>query len=163
MNQETTIDRDQFRGALSRWASGVTVVTAAGSLGPVGLTASAFSSLSLDPPLVLVCVGKDGASHDPVTAAEGFAVHLLSDAQEGLSSRFARAGEGKFSDLSWEVGPFGVPLLGGSLARLVCERDGVHDGGDHTILVGRVVEAEISGGRPLLYWMGGYRGLAPKS
>lgn len=141
----------------------MTVVTAHGSLGPVGLTASAFSSLSLDPPLILVCVGKDGASHDPVVAADGFAVHLLSESQESLSNRFARAGEDKFSDIAWEAGPFGAPLLGGSLARLACKRENVFDGGDHSILVGRVIDAELSGGRPLLYWMGGYRGLAPSA
>jgi flavin reductase (DIM6/NTAB) family NADH-FMN oxidoreductase RutF len=161
MNSSPAIEQDQFRGALSRWASGVTVVTAAGSLGPVGLTASAFSSLSLDPPLILVCVGKDGASHDPVVGAEGFAVHLLSEDQERLSNRFARAGQDKFSDATWEPGPFGAPLLEGALARLVCQRDAVVDGGDHSILIGRVIEVEFSGGRPLLYWMGGYRGITP--
>jgi flavin reductase (DIM6/NTAB) family NADH-FMN oxidoreductase RutF len=106
-------------------------------------------------------VGREGASHDPVTVAAGFAVHLLSEDQEELSSRFARGGEDKFSLTDWTPGPFGAPLMDGALARLVCERERVVDGGDHSILIGRVVEAELSGGRPLLYWMGGYRGITP--
>lgn len=161
MSTTRTVAANDFRAALARWASGVTVVTAAGPDGPVGLTASAFTSLSLDPPLVLVCVGQAGASHDPVIAAPGFAVHLLGEDQEHLSARFARARDDRFTETEWEPGPFGAPLIPGCLARLVCARESAFEGGDHTILVGRVTDVELDDGRPLVYWMGGYRGLTP--
>lgn len=148
---------EEFRAALSRWASGVTVVTARGPDGPVGLTASSFSSLSLHPPLVLVCVGQASFTHDALVQAEGFAVHVLRADQRSWSERFARRGEDRFAGLELETGPYGAPLIDGTLARLVCERHDVALGGDHTILMGRVIRAEVADGGPLLYWSGGYR------
>ena len=156
-----SVDAAQFRDALARWASGVTIVTATGARGPVGITASAFSSLSLEPPLVLVCVGRESGSHDDLVGAERFAVHVLEEGQEELSSRFARAGGEKFVGVDWSDGSSGVPLLPGALAQIVCTRERSFDGGDHTILVGHVVSVEVSDGRPLLYWAGGYRSLRP--
>lgn len=150
------VSPDDFRAALSRWASGVTVVTAAG---PVGMTVSAFSSLSLDPPLVLVSLARSAATHDPVLAADGFAVHILEDDQAEMSTRFASPVD-RFDGLGFEVGPFGAPLLHGGVARLVCERHATADGGDHTILIGRVVQVDVRAGEPLLYYRGAYRGLA---
>ncbi|MCU0308121.1 MAG: flavin reductase family protein [Thermoleophilia bacterium] len=155
------VDPDAFRDALSRWASGVTVVTARGPEGRVGLTASAFSSLSLHPPLILVCIGHASSAHDVLCAAEGFAVHLLREDQQDVSNRFARSSEDKFAGLEVETGAFGAPLLDDVLARMVCERHDVFDGGDHSILVGRVLGAETHDATPLLYWRGGYRALTP--
>ncbi|MEQ8835017.1 MAG: flavin reductase family protein [Miltoncostaeaceae bacterium] len=148
-----------FRDALARWASGLTVVTARHDGEPVGMTAASFSSLSLDPPLVLVCVARSAYSHDPLVGAPGFAVHILGSGQEEMSSRFASAGAEKFDGLDDERGPFDVPLLPYGVARLVCERHEALAGGDHTILVGRVVSTELAGTDPLLYCNRGYHRL----
>ncbi len=155
-----SISPEVFRDALALWASGVTVITSDSPDGPQGMTAASFSSLSLDPPLVLVCIARHAYSHDPMLAAPGFAVHVLSRAQEDLSTRFAKAGDEKFSPRDWTTGTFGAPILPLGVARLVCARHAALDGGDHTILVGRVVEAEMSTEPPLLYWDRGYRSIA---
>lgn len=151
MAQPPSVDPQDFRDALARWASGVTVVTARHDGQPHGMTVASFSSLSLDPPLVLVCVARGAYSHDPLVAAEGFAVHVLGSEQEDMSARFAHAGAEKFEGLPDERGPFGVPLLPAGVARLVCARHSELDGGDHTILVGRVIATELAGTDPLLY------------
>jgi flavin reductase (DIM6/NTAB) family NADH-FMN oxidoreductase RutF len=149
-----------FREAMSRWASGVTVVTAAGPDGPAGMTASAFSSLSLDPPLILVCVAHSSTQHDALVGAVGFAVHFLALDQHELSNHFAKSGGDKFAGLEHRPGPFGAPLLDDVHARLVCAREDTPPGGDHTILIGRVVEIDLSDGQPLLHWNRSYRRLA---
>ena len=151
------VDGPVFRDAMSRWASGVTVVTAAGRDGPAGMTASAFSSLSLEPPLVLVCVAHSSTQHDDLIAAPGFAVHLLDVDQRHLSDRFAQKGGDKFAGIPHEIGPFGAPLLDLGLARLVCERENAPVAGDHTILIGRVLHAELSDGDPLVHYSRAYR------
>lgn len=158
MSVPSDVSPDDFKAALSRWASGVTIVTAAG---PVGMTVSAFSSLSLDPPLILVSLAHAANMHDPVLAADGFAVHILEDDQQELSNRFASPVD-RFDSLVHDIGPFGTPLLHGGVARLVCQKHAVADGGDHTILIGRVVQVDTRAGEPLLYYRGSYRGLAPR-
>ncbi len=157
------VDPEDFKAALGLWASGITVVTAKGPDGPVGITASAFSSLSLHPPLVLVCVGRASYHHEHFIEAPGFGVHILGSEQEEVSNTFAFKREERFAGLEVTDGPFGVPLLPGALARLTCERHEVLAGGDHSILIGRVVAAEVTEGEPLMWWKGGYRGLAPGS
>jgi flavin reductase ActVB len=152
-----SVSPDDFKAALSRWASGVTVVTAAG---PVGMTVSAFSSLSLEPPLVLVSLAAAAATCEAIAGADGFAVHILDDGQSAVSSRFASPGD-RFDGIQWTPGPFGAPLLHGGVARLVCERHDTAEGGDHVILIGRVVQVDAYAGEPLLYYRSGYRGLAP--
>jgi flavin reductase (DIM6/NTAB) family NADH-FMN oxidoreductase RutF len=154
------VDPDDFKAALGRWASGITVVTAAGPEGPVGLTVSAFSSLSLHPPLVLVCIGMASWTHDSVVNAPGFGVHILAADQEEVSNTFAFSREDRFKDLPWEGGHHDVPMLGGALARLVCERHQVVEAGDHRILIGRVLQADVTDADPLAWWKGGYRQLA---
>ena len=146
-----SVSENEFRDTLARWASGVTVVTARHDGEPVGMTAASFSSLSLDPPLVLVCVARSAQAHDGLVSAPGFAIHVLGAAQAEMSALFARPGAEKFAEYADEAGPFGVPLLPFGVARLVCEAHSALDGGDHTILVGRVVSAERSGTDPLLY------------
>jgi flavin reductase (DIM6/NTAB) family NADH-FMN oxidoreductase RutF len=143
-----------FRAALSCWASGVSIFTAPG---PVGLTVSSFSSLSLEPPLILGCIAKSTGAHDALVAAPTFAVHLLASDQRDLSKRFAGPIEERFADLDYAAGSDNVPLLSGALARLVCRQESVTEGGDHTILVGRVVEVESSQGEPLVYYSRDYR------
>lgn len=157
VSRPESVSPDDFKAALSRWASGVTIVTAAG---PVGMTVSAFSSLSLDPPLITVALARAAATCEAVVAAEGFAVHILEDDQSELSGRFAGPGE-RFDGLVWTPGPFGAPLMHGGVARLVCDRHSTADGGDHIILIGRVVQVDAFAGEPLLYYRGGYRSLAP--
>jgi flavin reductase ActVB len=149
----------EFRNALSRWASGVTVVTARDEQGPIGMTVSSLSSLSLDPPLVLVCVARSALSHAGLVSADGFAVHILSHDQRDLSELFAQAGAAKFEKFPDERGLFDAPLLPFGIARLQCAHEAAHDGGDHTILVGRVLRIELAGADPLIYCNRGYHGL----
>ena len=138
----------------------MTVVTARNGDGPVGMTASSFSSLSLDPPLVLLCVAHHSSSHDGLVNADGFAVHILGRSQEDLSVLFARPGRTKFELFPDERGPFDAPLLPFGVARLCCAHEAAHPGGDHTILVGRVIRTELADEEPLLYGDRDYRGLA---
>lgn len=156
------VDPDAFKAALGQWPSGITVVTADGPDGPVGLTASAFSSLSLHPPLVLVCVGMASWTHDIVVGAPGFGVHILKASQEEISNTFAFSRDDRFKDLTVTAGHHGVPMLEGALTRLVCERHQVVEAGDHSILVGRVLEAEVADGDPLVWFRGGYWGVTPR-
>lgn len=146
------VSAHEFRDALARWASGVTVVTAHHDGEPVGMTAASFSSLSLDPPLVLVCVAHSARSHEGLVGAAGFAVHVLGSDQDEMSRRFAEPGAEKFRAYPEETGPFDAPLLPAGVARLCCARHAALDGGDHTILVGRVISTEILGDDPLVYY-----------
>jgi flavin reductase (DIM6/NTAB) family NADH-FMN oxidoreductase RutF/pimeloyl-ACP methyl ester carboxylesterase len=154
-------DARTFRDALGCFATGVTIITAMGPDGkPIGLTANSFTSVSLDPPLLLVCIA-NGASSAPILQhAERFAVNVLQIGQQPTSNRFAGKGEDRFANTPWDVGEFGTPVLTGSLSSFECERDAVHDGGDHFILVGRVLKAMFEPRRdPLLYFRGKYRRL----
>jgi flavin reductase (DIM6/NTAB) family NADH-FMN oxidoreductase RutF len=152
------VSPEAFRNALARWASGVTVITAREDDGPVGMTAASFSSLSLDPPLILVCIAHSARSHHTLTTAEGFIVHVLSHEQQHFSRRFSTPGS-KFEDLETGEGLFGAPLLPLGTARLECERYAALEGGDHTILIGRVRSAESTEAEPLVYWDRSYRGV----
>ena len=158
MLDSQSVSPDDFKAALSRWASGVTVVTAAG---PIGMTVSAFSSLSLDPPLVMVSLAKSAATHDQLVGSSGFAVHILEDDQREMSSRFASPVD-RFDGLAWDEGPFGAPLMHGGVARLACASHATADAGDHTILIGRVIQVDVNAGEPLLYYRGAYRELSPR-
>ncbi|KTE44923.1 MULTISPECIES: alpha/beta fold hydrolase [unclassified Sphingopyxis] len=154
-------DARTFRDALGCFATGVTVVTAICPDGtPVGLTANSFTSVSLDPPLLLVCIANNAGSAPYLRDAERFAVNVLQIGQQPTSNRFAGKGEDRFGLTPWEVGEYGTPVLTGSLSSFECSRDAVHDGGDHFILVGRVLKAIFEPRRdPLLYFRGKYRKL----
>lgn len=151
---------EHFKAAVSRFASGVTVVTVSASGTLHGMTASAFSSLSLDPPLVLVCVAREAWMHDLLTGAEGFGVNLLADDQAGLASWFATPerplGPAQFEGFEWEPAhASGAPVLAGSLAHLDCDVHEILPGGDHTIVLGVVRHAEVVEDRgPLVYFRG---------
>ncbi len=157
---------DAFKAALGRFCSGVTVIALRDADGnDHAMTASAFSSLSLDPPLVLVCVKKGGAMHDAMSTASGFSVNLLDATQESVSNRFAgwwEDGLSKWADLGLRRAPVsGGPWIDGALAWLDCTPHGALDGGDHTIFVGLVEGAEVSDTpreslSPLLYFAGRY-------
>ncbi|WP_432770452.1 MAG: alpha/beta fold hydrolase [Sphingopyxis sp.] len=154
-------DARTFRDALGCFATGVTVVTAICPDGtPIGLTANSFTSVSLDPPLLLVCIANNAGSAPVLRDAERFAVNVLQIGQQPTSNRFAGKGEDRFAATPWEIGEYGTPVLTGSLGSFECARDAVHDGGDHFILVGRVLKAIFEPRRdPLLYFRGKYRKL----
>ena len=155
------IDKRTLRNALGRFATGVTVITTVDSTGvPVGLTANSFSSLSLDPPLVLWSIDKGSSCLDAFRNAEGFVVHVLADSQANLSSRFATlANEERLQGLDHKRNKRGLPILEGSCARFECRTAAIHEGGDHLILVGEVEAMETSDRDPLVFWGGRYRAL----
>jgi len=151
------IDKNQFRHALGHFAAGVTVITTRGEDGaPYGLTATAFTSVSLEPPLVLVCIDKKAESH-PHFASGVFAVNLLAAHQQDVSQHFAKSGGDKFSQLQYRSGVTGAPLLADTLGHLECRTVHVYEGGDHTIFVGEVVDADVRDVEPLLHFRGAYR------
>lgn len=154
-------DARTLRDAMGCFATGITIVTARDHDGnPVGLTANSFTSLSLDPPLLLVCIANSAGTAPVLQSAEHFAVNLLQVSQQPTSNRFAGKGEDRFAATAWSLGETGVPLLDGSLGSFECRRHAVHDGGDHFILVGEVQRAQFEPRRdPLLYFRGKYRRL----
>jgi len=151
----------EFRTAMRCLAGGVTIVTTREPDGrPTGLTASSFTSVSLSPPLVLVCVSHAATAY-PAFAAHGwFAANLLRHDQEMLSRRFAQTGGDKFSGVGHRTGRTGLPLIEGALAALECRVIQQHEAGDHTIFVGEVEATTIAEGEPLLYFGGVYHALA---
>lgn len=157
----TGSDPRTLRDALGCFATGVTVVTCLDADGqPVGLTANSFTSVSLDPPLLLVCIGKNAASAAAMTTASHFAVNVLQTGQQPASIRFATRHEDRFGPNDWSPGEYGAPLLESSLGVFECEAHAIHDGGDHHMLIGRVVKARFDGALdPLLYFRGSYRRL----
>lgn len=145
----------EFRDALGRFATGVTVVTTATPEGPVGITANSFASVSLDPPIVLWSIGRHSRRFAAFAGCEHFAVHVLAAEQVALSQRFARAGDA-FAGLVHDRNEVEVPLLSGCLSRFECTRIAAHDGGDHLIVVARVTAATLREGEPLVFSGGSY-------
>jgi flavin reductase (DIM6/NTAB) family NADH-FMN oxidoreductase RutF len=156
-----TVDSDAFRSALGRFASGVTVITACDtSGGDHGMTASAFCSLSLEPPLILVCIEKIATMHDAIVACSHFAVNVLTQKQEQTARRFAEVEGDRFEGVGFSRGVHSLPLIDDTLAVLECRRTTTYAGGDHTIVVGEVESAVWRDDeRPLLYYRGGYAGI----
>ena len=154
-------DPRTLRDALGCFATGVTVVTCLDGEGdPVGLTANSFTALSLDPPLLLVCVAKAAASALPLSNAQHFAVNVLQTQQQPASITFSTRVEDRFGCTPWALGEHGVPVLRDSLSVFECARHAIHEGGDHFILVGEVKKATFEPGLdPLLYFRGSYRRL----
>lgn len=147
----------QFRRLLGRFATGVTVVTALDDRGrPAGMTASAVSSVSLEPPLLLVCVGHQADFHPIIAAAPRFALNVLAAHQEPLSRQFAASDTDRFAGVHYRRGPEGVPLLEGVVAHLLCDRWGEQEAGDHTVFFGLVTGGETFDRPPLLYFRSGY-------
>ena len=144
-----------LRMALGRYATGVTVVTAMGPDGPVGMTANSFTSVSLDPPLILWCPSRASARFAAFEGAAHYAVHVLASDQLALCRHFSRHGT-EFAGLDLSETPEGLPALSGCVARFDCRAEARHDGGDHAILVGRVLRAAFHPGDPLLFWNGRY-------
>jgi len=159
------ISPDDFRRVLGHFCSGVTVITTMDAEGrPAGLTASAFTSVSLNPPLILVCVSHDAHSYPALAKAKHFAVNILAGHHEHVSTRFAtkpvKHPSEKFEGIDFRQSALGLPVLKDSLAELECEVVHSYPAGDHTIFVGRVEAAESRGEtglEPLLYYRGKYR------
>lgn len=142
---------------MGRFATGVTVLTVNGPDGrPLGMTASSLASVSLEPPLVSVCVDHEAELHDAILAAPVFVVNILESAQETLSRRFADRHEDRFDGVGYHRSPEGLVLLDAALAHLECDRFASFPAGDHTIVIGRVIGGSTGEGRPLLYYRGGY-------
>jgi flavin reductase (DIM6/NTAB) family NADH-FMN oxidoreductase RutF len=156
------VSGDDFRSALARWGSGVAIVTSAAGGKIHGMTVSAFSSVSLDPPLVLVCADKSSNTLGVIHEGGVFAVNILASGQQELSNKFASKKDEhlRFEGVAWRTGATGAPILEGALAALDCRVAAAHDAGDHVIYVGRVEAVETTHGEPLVYFGGAYRGLA---
>jgi flavin reductase (DIM6/NTAB) family NADH-FMN oxidoreductase RutF len=152
------IDPATFRSVLGRFASGVTVVTARdGDDRDHGMTVSAFCSVSLVPPLILICVDHAASSHDVLLQVPHFAVNILAAHQEPLSRRFSALDEqSRFEGVGYSRGLTGAALLDDALAHIECRRRSHHDAGDHTVVIGEVEVAVAHDDRPLLYYRGGY-------
>jgi flavin reductase (DIM6/NTAB) family NADH-FMN oxidoreductase RutF len=154
------IDPTSFRQALGQFASGVTVVTSrVPGAPPVGLTVSAFCSVSLDPPLVLVSIDSRSETHAAFRASGAFAVSILAEGQAEVSRLFARPGPDKFTAVPLEAGANGAPLVAGALAHLECAVRSAHEEGDHVVYVGEIRRLAVHPGRPLVYHRGTYRRL----
>jgi flavin reductase (DIM6/NTAB) family NADH-FMN oxidoreductase RutF len=151
----------EFRHALGHFASGVTVITTSDSESrATGLTASAFTSVSLDPPLILVCVDHKSQTYPALLERGRFAVNVLCGDQEDVSRRFATTRLDKFDTVPFTMSALGLPLIEGALAHLECTTVSTHVEGDHTIFVGRVEHVTTGTGEPLLYYRGRYNRLA---
>jgi flavin reductase (DIM6/NTAB) family NADH-FMN oxidoreductase RutF len=151
------MDPDAFRAVLGRFASGVTVITALSPKGrDHGMTVSAFCSLSLEPPLILTCIGHAASMHDMLVECEHFVVNILAAGQEAVARRFAGPDPDRFEGIGFTRGRTGIALLEDSLAHIECRRGATYPGGDHTIITGEVIHASVRPDRPLLYYRGGY-------
>lgn len=158
-----TFDSATFRQALGCFATGVAVVTAQDSKGQNrGITVNSFSSVSLDPPLILFCLDKGAMSFDVFHQVENFAVNVLGEHQHELSIRFATAAIDKWEGVGYELWPGRLPVLHDCLANLACRRETLYEGGDHLIVVGRVERLRAAGeGDPLVYYQSRYRSIGP--
>jgi len=155
------IDPREFRDALGQFPTGVTIVTTLDLRGnPVGMTASSFNAVSLNPPLVLWSIDKEAISYEAFMATSHFAIHVLAAGQEDLSNLFAQKGLDKFDGINCRQGRRSVPILPEFAACFQCDIEHRYDGGDHTILVGRVQDFESHDREPLLFHGGRYKEIA---
>lgn len=151
------IDPEAYRGVMRNFASGVTIVTTAVDGQRYGMTATSFSSVSLDPMLIQVCLDKESRTHDAVKQVGTFAVSILGAEQEQVARSFSTKGIDRFEDCSHADGSLGMPLIDGAIASLECRVSDEIDGGDHTIFVAEVLEGNhFEGAAPLVYFQGSY-------
>lgn len=154
----TPVDPPTYRRLLGSFATGVTVMTVPGEDGhPVGMTASAVSAVSLEPPLLLVCIDHAATVHRALTTAPRFALNVLAADQERLSRQFADEVDRRFEGVGYRRGPHDLPLLDDVVAHILCDRQETADAGDHTVVFGRVIGGEAFPRPPLLHFRGGYR------
>jgi 3-hydroxy-9,10-secoandrosta-1,3,5(10)-triene-9,17-dione monooxygenase reductase component len=157
----TAFDTGRFREVLGHFATGVTIVTAMEEGEPVGFTCQAFTSLSLEPPMVALAPGKSSTSWPRIAAAGSFCVNILADDQEALSRDFAVSGGDKFTGVGWRPARNGAPVLDGVLAWVECDFELAHDAGDHELVLGRVRDMGVNRGQPLLYYRSGFGRFEP--
>jgi flavin reductase (DIM6/NTAB) family NADH-FMN oxidoreductase RutF len=154
----THIDTWLYRRTCAQFVTGITVVTTLDSDGhPHGMTVNSFSSVSLDPPLVLVSIDLKNAILGHFISSSWFAINILAEHQEDLSRRFSSASENRFLEVSWHAGASGTPLLNGVLAHLECSVVRTFEAGDHTVLIGEVRRAGYTEGKPLVFFDSAYR------
>jgi len=152
-----SVSSDEFRSVLGRFPSGVTVVTTKAADGSdQGMTVSAFSSVSLEPPLVLICIEKTASVHDALTRATAFVVNILSAKQEQIARRFSIVDIDRFEGVGFSRTQNGIAVLDEVLGIIECNRFALHDAGDHTVIVGEVEATRVENGSPLIYYRGGY-------
>ena len=152
-----SVDQSAFRAVLGRFASGVTVVTSLDRRGKdVGMTVSAFASVSLDPPLVLICIDHSASVYNALSKATHFTANILSEGQEAIARRFTEVNPNRFDGIGYERGQNGAALFFDVLGYVECEVVARHEAGDHDIIIGSVEKAEAREGKPLLYYRGGY-------
>ncbi len=152
-----SVSSDEFRSVLGRFPSGVTVVTTKAANGSdQGMTVSAFCSLSLEPPLILICIEKTASVYTALTTAPAFVVNILSAKQEQIARRFSIVDIDRFEGIGFSRSQNGIAVLDDVLAVIECSRFALHEGGDHTIVLGEVEAGRAEIGAPLLYYRGGY-------
>ena len=162
-NFDPSLDNSRaFRDALGQFGTGVTVISCPTSVGPMGITANSFASVSLDPPLVLWSPAKSSTRYPFFMAADHFAIHVMGAEQSGVCGAFARNGNA-FDQFDWEIGLNNVPLINGCLSRFECTKSAEHDGGDHSIIIARVTRVSTRHGDPLLFHGGRYGGFSQTS
>lgn len=153
-----SITKEEFRAALGKFASGVTVVTTRDKIGKLfGITVSAFCSASLEPPLILVCIEKNTGSHHAFKESGAFVINILHENQQEISNHFASHLEDKFTGISYHSGIKDLPILTDALVNLECRLQNSHETGDHTIFIGEIERATIKDQNPLVYWHGDYQ------
>lgn len=154
------ISAEAFRRACSQFATGVAIASVIDHTGtPHGITVNSFTSVSLAPPLVLICIDYRAAILTPMMEARHYGLSILRADQMDLSSRFATRPDDRFEGVSWRAGTSGVPLIDGALAQIECAVRQTLDGGDHTIFLSEVIAAEVQEGTPLLYFNSAYRNI----
>lgn len=152
--------QDELRRAFGHFATGVTVVTTQSEIGPLGFTANSFSSVSLEPPLVQWSIALSSRRHKAFTTSQRFAIHILAADQVEQALHFATRGDG-FDAFDWHLDAAGVPQLAGCLVRIDCRLHAVHPAGDHSLILGEVLDASIAGGDALIFDQGRYGGFLP--
>jgi flavin reductase (DIM6/NTAB) family NADH-FMN oxidoreductase RutF len=151
------MDPLQFRQLSSLWATGVSVVTTVAENGQYyGLTVNGLTSLSLEPPLFLICIDRKSDTLEPLTSSRVFCINILTAEQQGLAERFATKGQQKFANMSAVRGRLGAPLIQGALAALECRVSRIVEGGDHVIFIGELAANHIGRGEPLIFFRNAY-------
>lgn len=152
------MDQRQVRTIAGTFATGVTVVTTIGTNGkPVGMTANSFSSLSLNPPLVLVSINKGASLYKDFMETDCFGINILSEHQENISRQFSKKNIDRFTGVAYEKVVTGAPILPDTIGYFDCTVNQLYDGGDHTIIIGEIKHGEVREGEPLLFYRGKYR------
>ena len=153
----TDIDSGEFRNVLGHFPTGVTAVTAVNNGKPIGMAIGSFTSVSLEPPLVAFLPGKESGSWKEIREAGSFCVNVMGQDQMEVCGVMASRAEDKFADVEWSPAGAGSPIISGSIAYIDCDIEMIHDGGDHDIVIGRVLKLEVMDSKsPLVFFKGNY-------